>query len=229
MIRAVIFDIDNTLYSYDNCHKQAWNALCEYAQRSFSMDAQQFAACHDAAAEILMRRLGGACAAMHDRLLRYQVLLEENGLGLEHALPMSELYWGTLIAAAKPSPGISDCLTALKAGGCILGIGTNMTIDYQLKKLEALHLLQYFDFVVSSEETQAEKPSPRLFAHCACKAGVPAEQCLYVGDNLKNDIMGARNAGMQAVWYCTDDEAVQGHSEFARISHFDQLLKLVLV
>lgn len=227
MIRAVIFDVDNTLYSYDNCHIEAWDVLCQYAQHKLNMSREHFTRCHDEAAQIVAQHLGTPCAALHNRLLRYQVLLEENGLGLEHALPMSELYWNTLIAAARPSPGIMDCLSVLKQAGYILGVGTNMTIEYQLKKLIKLQMLHFFDFIVSSEEIQAEKPSQRLFAYCAHKADVPIEQCLYVGDNLKADIVGAENAGMKAVWYCENEDIARLHPEYAHITHFDQLQGLI--
>lgn len=228
MIRAVIFDIDNTLYSYDNCHIVAWDALCRYAQQNLGMSREQFTRSHTAAAETVAQRLGAPCAALHDRLLRYQVLLEENGLALGHALPMSERYWDTLIAAATPAPGIMQCLSALKQAGYILGIGTDMTIDVQLKKLNALKMLQFFDFIVSSEEVLAEKPSQKLFQCCAHKAGVPAEQCLFVGDHLKKDIQGAENAGMTPVWYCPDEDQARAHPEYTHITHYDQLLQMVL-
>ena len=148
MVKAVVFDIDNTLYSYDDAHAVAWEALCTYAKNQLDMDADTFLRCHKAAQTIVKERLGADCAALHNRQLRYQVLLEENHKPLHHAIAMNDLYWDTLIAAARPEPGILDCLAALKEKGFILGIGTDMTIDYQLKKLVALQMLHYFDFIV---------------------------------------------------------------------------------
>ena len=42
MIRTVIFDIDNTLYSYDDAHKVAFAALLEYAEKNLHMTAEEF-------------------------------------------------------------------------------------------------------------------------------------------------------------------------------------------
>lgn len=164
MIRAVIFDIDNTLYSYDNCHIVAWDALCRYAQQNLGMSREQFTRSHTAAAETVAQRLGAPCAALHDRLLRYQVLLEENGLALGHALPMSERYWDTLIAAATPAPGIMECLSALKQAGYILGIGTDMTIDVQLKKLNALKMLQFLTLLSAVRKFWLRSPRRSSFS-----------------------------------------------------------------
>lgn len=228
MIKAVIFDIDNTLYSYDDAHAVAWEALCAYAREQLHMDAETFLRCHKAAQTIVTERLGTDCAALHNRQLRYQVLLEENQLPLHHAMAMNDLYWGTLIAAARPTPGIMDCLQALKQAGYILGIGTDMTIDYQLKKLTALQMLPLFDFIVSSEEVNAEKPNKKLFACCVQKAGVLPEECLFVGDSLKKDVYGAAGAGMESLWYCPEGSCQAQDPLVRTITHYHQLQDLLV-
>ena len=228
MVKAVVFDIDNTLYSYDAAHAVAWEALCAYARENLGMDADVFLQQHKAAQKTVKERLGADVAALHDRQLRYQVLLEENGKPLHHAIAMNELYWNTLIAAAKPNPGIMECLAALKEKGYILGIGTDMTVDYQLKKLVSLQMLPYFDFIVSSEEVNVEKPHEKLFACCARKAKVPVNECLFVGDNLKKDYYGSSAAGMQAVWYCPDPAAVEANPGVCAVSHYDRLREMLL-
>ena len=228
MVKAVIFDIDGTLYSYNDAHAIAWKALCDYAQEHLAMDAATFQRCHSAAQNLQKQRLGADCAALHNRQLRYQILLEENRKPLHHAIAMNELYWDTLIVAAIPSPGILDCLKDLKEAGFILGIGTDMTIDYQLKKLVSLQMLPYFDFIVSSEEVNVEKPHEKIFACCAQKANVPINQCLFVGDHLHKDYTGASAAGMEAVWYCPDPVLAEQHSGVTSIDHFHQLRDMLL-
>ena len=47
----------------------------------------------------------------------------------------------------------------------------------------------------------AEKPNPRLFLECVRKAGVPAGECLFIGDSLAKDVRGATDAGLQAFLY----------------------------
>lgn len=224
MIKAVIFDIDNTLYSYDEAHETAFDALCGYALRELGLDRPSFTALHKQAMQVVKTRLGGECAALHNRLLRYQVLLELAKLPLHpHALRMNDLYWDTLIRVSEPSPGVMECLRALKQAGYILGIGTDMTLDYQLKKLTKLRMLPYFDFVVSSEEVLTEKPDQKLFFCCAEKAGVAPEECLFVGDSLKKDIFGSIHAGMQAMWFRPTEEHRLEHPEIEAFDHYDRL------
>ncbi len=224
MIRAVLFDIDNTLYSYDRAHAPAFARLKEYARRELGIGPEAFDRLHSRADAILRERLGRPCGAMHNRLLRYQILLEEAGAPLgPHALAMSHLYWDTLLDAMEPSPGIVDCLPRLKAAGYTVGIGTDMTVDYQLEKLTRLGLIGWVDFIVSSEEVLAEKPEAKLFLTCAQKAGCAPSECLYIGDSLKKDVEGAKAAGMHALWFQPDAQRAAERPEIASIQSYEGL------
>ena len=204
MISTVIFDIDNTLYHYDSAHQAAFQALCAFAQRELQLTPAAFTDLHRQADQILRQRTGGNCAAIHNRLIRYQILLEQTGRPISFAPQMSNLYWHTLLEHATAFPGAQDCFARLKANGYTIGIGTDMTADWQFAKLDRLGLLSYVDFMVSSEEAGAEKPTPRFFGCCLEKAGRPAEECAFVGDSLRKDAGGAQAAGMHPIWFCPD-------------------------
>ncbi|MCD8189106.1 MAG: HAD-IA family hydrolase [Clostridiales bacterium] len=200
MIKVIIFDIDNTLYSFDAAHQVAFGAVLDYVQRELGIAPENYRRLHKDMNQELKGRMG-SCAAIHNRLIRYQNILERLGKPIGHALRMSDLYWNTLLDVMQPSPGAVDTVLELKVRGLKIGVGTDMTARMQFAKLERLGLLPYIDFLVSSEEAQAEKPAPALFALCAGKAGVRPEECLFVGDNLEKDVRGAQAAGLQALWY----------------------------
>lgn len=227
MIKAVIFDIDNTLYSFDAAHVPALEAVQAYAREHLALAPETLVREIEKAAADVKDRLDADCAALHNRTLRFQVMLERNRLSLVHAAPMGELYWDTLLRHAEPNPGSMACLAKLKQEGYILGIGTDMTIEYQLKKLEKLQMLPLFDFIVSSEEANVEKPHEKLFRICAMKAGVSPEECLFIGDSLKKDVLGPRAMGMHSVWYCPDPEKAAAHPEVEILTHYDKLEELL--
>ena len=56
-------------------------------------------------------------------------------------------------------------------------------------------LRPHVDFVGSSERWGVEKPDAGFFAHVLEEAGAPAEEILYVGDRVDNDVLPARAAG----------------------------------
>jgi FMN phosphatase YigB (HAD superfamily) len=60
-------------------------------------------------------------------------------------------------------------------------------------------LRPHVDFVGSSERWGVEKPNAGFFAHVLEEAAAPAEEILYVGDRVDNDVVPARAAGLQAI------------------------------
>lgn len=227
MIQTVIFDIDNTLYDYDAAHAVAFQALTDYARRELGVAPEAFPTLHQEANEVLKAHTGPNCAAIHSRLIRYQLLLERLGKPLTHAPIMERLYWNALVDAAVASPGAQACLEALKRSGVRLGIGTDMTADWQYVKLERLGLLPWFDFIVTSEEASDEKPGERFFALCLEKAGCPAEKCAFVGDNPKKDVAGALRAGMRAIWYHPREDAAPLSPDVLRVRRLDEIPSLL--
>lgn len=209
MLKAVIFDIDNTLYDYDAAHAPAFQALTDYACRALSLTPERFKELHRAAEREVAARCGENCAALHNRLIRYQALLELLGAPIGHAPVMSRLYWSTLLDAMRPYPGVVEVMVELHRQGLVLGVGTNMTADNQYEKLSRIGALKLVDFIVTSEEVTAEKPDRRLFDWCVRKAGCLAGECAFVGDSLSKDVAGALGAGLRAVWFCPAGDASQ--------------------
>ena len=226
MIKAVIFDIDNTLYSYDGAHEVAFAALTEYAVGKLGLQAEEFKSLHDNVKKGLEKTMKGH-AALHNRLIRYQNMLEQKQISLyPHVLRMHDIYWNTLIDNMIPSEGAVDTFRTLREMGLKIGIGTDMDAEIQFKKLEKLELLQYVDFIVSSEEALAEKPDPKLLEYCCRKAGCQAQECMFVGDSLKKDALGAAACGMVGVWYAPDSIAALPENVI-RITSLKETVKLV--
>lgn len=223
-IKCVIFDIDNTLYSYDAAHAVAFRSLTQLATQRLGVSAEEFRTLHRRTNEDLKERMGDV-AAVHNRLIRYQNLVEALGGDLSTALEMNERYWGTLLDTMQPSPGAVETLKTLRERGIRVGIGTDMTARLQLVKLERLGLLPWVNFLVSSEEAGAEKPDARLFLRCVEKAGVPAEQCLFVGDSLEKDARGASQCGLRGLWYNPSGGASQ--TEVPQVGTLQDLLKYI--
>lgn len=228
MLKAVIFDLDNTLYDYDAAHAPAFRALTDYAQRELGIPPEAFPSVHRQAERTMAERCGPNCAALHNRLLRYQALLEAKGLPIRHAPEMSRIYWSTLLDAMRPNPGAPETLKALRAAGYVLGVGTNMTADNQFEKLIRLGMIDLVDFLVTSEEITAEKPDRKLFDLCAEKAGCESAECAFVGDNLRADALGAIDAGMKGVWLRLPgkpEQPVPGGASISSLRELPELLK----
>lgn len=206
--KAAIFDIDGTLYDYDIANEIAVKALSEYMSENFGWDQRTFQE-ENRRMMLKLHHGMGDVAATHNRLIRYQNILEEHRMPLfPHAMNMYKLYWGTLLDSLKPFPDIDKTFHELKRLGIRIGIGSNMTALVQYLKLERLDLLRYVDFIVTSEEACAEKPDRKLFELCIKKAEAEPDECLFIGDSYKNDYCGAKDAGMRALWFVPQEKQI---------------------
>ncbi|PIE34313.1 hypothetical protein CSA56_07975 [candidate division KSB3 bacterium] len=93
-------------------------------------------------------------------------------------------------------PEMPEALEAIQRMGLKLGVISNVQSRGQVpKNLEQYKLLHYFDPIVLSSEYGWRKPDPSIFHHAASLAQVPTSACVYVGDRISRDILGARKAG----------------------------------
>ena len=82
-----------------------------------------------------------------------------------------------------------------------LGIVSNFAIPECVDKLLTKHGLEaFFDVVVVSGAVNKRKPSPEIFERALEKLGVNAEDTVFVGDTVDADVIGAKAAGMKAVF-----------------------------
>lgn len=61
--------------------------------------------------------------------------------------------------------------------------------------MDELKLSELFDNITISCEIGVEKPNPRIFEHAMESLGVSADETVHVGDDRRNDLAGARDAG----------------------------------
>lgn len=85
-----------------------------------------------------------------------------------------------------------------------LGVVTNGPCDLQCAKLAASGLRGYLGAVAISRAAGILKPDPRIFGVALDELGVDAQESAFVGDMPKTDIVGAHATGMKAVWLNRD-------------------------
>ena len=98
-----------------------------------------------------------------------------------------------LFSAENLYPDALPCLVALREQGLRVGLAGNQTARAEMI-LRALDLP--VDVIGTSDGWGVEKPSPEFFDRVVVEAGFPADQVLYVGDRLDNDIRPAQASGM---------------------------------
>ena len=129
----------------------------------------------------------------------------------------------------SPAAGIEDALDDLARRGIPFGIVSNTAFTGHVLRweLERHGLLEPFAFVMASADYGLRKPHPYLFTTAAARLGSDPAKTWYVGDSLKYDVAGARNAGMGAVWYNPGGASPDGVTPDAELRHWGELAAVV--
>lgn len=102
---------------------------------------------------------------------------------------------------------------ALSQRGYTLGIISNVITSREIPDwLEEDGFARYFKAVVLSSVFGRRKPDPAIYLEAARIAGVEPIRCVYVGDNLKRDVTGTRQAGFGMVIILLDPQEVEAGS-----------------
>ncbi len=100
-------------------------------------------------------------------------------------------------------------LSQVKADGYRVGLisNTGMTPGYAFRSfLAEKGLGSYFDIMAFSDEMLLAKPSVPMFQRTLHELGAEAEETVHVGDHLRNDVLGAKDAGLLTIWIETHDD-----------------------
>ncbi|MFC0240116.1 HAD family hydrolase [Rhodopseudomonas telluris] len=190
---AVLFDTDNTLYSYAEAHEAGMEAVRAKATRTFAIDVGTFDRAFDSARHQVKGRLKHT-AASHSRLLYFQRMLEIIGLGSQvlMALDLEQTYWRTFLSNAILFDGVKELLDDLRLRGIPTAVITDLTAQIQFRKIVYFGLDHYFDYIVTSEESGYDKPHEAPFRIAVEKMQPKGVNLWMIGDNPETDVRGAR-------------------------------------
>ena len=102
--------------------------------------------------------------------------------------------WKPLFRKIRPYENAKETIVALKSMGIRIGLLSDFLVE---QKEDVWGILPHCDASISAESVGALKPSPHPFVALAKKLNVEPEKILYVGNNIKYDVMGARSVGMK--------------------------------
>ena len=192
MIKAVVFDLDHTLFDRHGTLAAIVPALRERFDVNHDLSDAQIAKfwnygddnyVYDGWKYVFDYLCENKVFITPPEFAEYRTFIFENfakvAVKYEDSLPMLE---------------------ALKKEGYKVGLITNGGHALQYRKLDMTGLRYVFDEIIVSGDVLIDKPDKEIFLMMCDKLGVEPGECVYVGDNPKNDIGGAKKAGYHTIW-----------------------------
>lgn len=181
-IKAVVFDMDNTLFDFIEAKIAACRAVVrelgggevQELLRYFARDPRRFEG-HRNIADY-----------MADRGIFDEGRFEE----------ACSLYERAKLNAISLYPGVREALARLKGSGLKLGVATNSSYCNALARLKKTGLIELFDVIVAADSVEEMKPKPDTVRTALELMGVEPGEALMVGDSLGRDIAAGNSLGM---------------------------------
>ena len=120
---------------------------------------------------------------------------------LHYSLKLSDRFLDFCSTKTGVVDGAHELMEYLKKQGYRMHMTSNGFHEVQYKKLAACGLRDHFDTIILSEDAGVNKPSPAYFDYALKISGAQRDTTLMIGDNLQTDILGALNAGIDAMLF----------------------------
>ena len=130
-------------------------------------------------------------------------LYESQGIELSiSGAEIDKVFWDAA-SPGVPTEGIEEFLDFLHKQGIRTGVISNITYCGEVLS-ERIHRMlpeNHFEFIIATSEYLFRKPNKRIFELALEKAQLNSEDVWYIGDQYACDVVGARNTGIEPVWY----------------------------
>lgn len=209
-IRALTFDLDNTLWETDVSILRAEDAMARHLRTltptewmaEFTLDTFQAVR-----KEVVKERPQIAHNLTTIRKETLKRWFENRGATDAVAEDLANEGFQVFYEERQnvtPYPGTVETLKQLSEAFKLAAI-TNGNAD-----LMAMQVGKYFQFSLQSQHFPEPKPAPFMFEEALKRLKVDPHECMHVGDDIEHDVMGAREVGMKTVWFNMHSHSPEG-------------------
>ena len=211
-VRAICFDLDNTLWD-------VWPVIVRAEQKMYEFLAERYPRVVANVTIEMMRSAREQTAAAyplmrHDFTFLRKQTLRDHAREFGYAEAMAEEAFDAFIQARNEVDLYADVLPALEQLRTRYRLFTASNGNADLGKIGLGH---FFERTINARLVGALKPDPAIFRKVIEGTDLQAHEVVYVGDDPQLDVEGARGAGMQAIWI--DREGAQWPAQVAPPAH----------
>lgn len=232
-IRLILFDLDNTLLHLHEYWEESMKEAFRRMTITSTMEINELYSIFKEQDELYCKLYDeGVISLWEFRRDRFIKTMEhfKQVVTNEDAIQFHELFTSLTTQYIKPSVKVDRTL-ALLSKKYLMGVVTNGTPDFQRNKIKQMGLSRFFkdEHLFISEEVGFSKPAKEIYQMAMDAFNVAANEVLFVGDSLKNDVIAPMNHGMLAIWVNNHGESLPADvTPYAIITSIEQLEEISL-
>ncbi len=229
MIKLIYFDVDDTLYDQFLPFQDAFKKVFPH----FQIDIKEaYLYSRQYSDQVFEATENGALTLEMMHRQRIQTALAKFSLAItDDEADLFQRHYEENQRNIELDSSLMSLFDALKASGIALGLITNGPLEHQMLKIHQLGLPNWVnvDNILISSAVGMAKPDIGLF-DLARKELYTPEECLYVGDSFDNDVIGAKSAGWNVIWFNSRNKPhpPSQYSPDYQVNKLDDLCRLLL-
>ncbi|HCM32847.1 MULTISPECIES: YjjG family noncanonical pyrimidine nucleotidase [Chryseobacterium] len=225
-MQHVFFDLDNTLWDH---RRNAYLTIKELFEKKeitskYNIGFEEFHDVYHEINESLWEKIrDGIIGKEYLREHRFYDSFMHFGVdNKELSLYFEEHFLDNIVSHNELVEGAEDILDYLKAKNYTLHIISNGFQDVTERKCTLSGIAPYFKTITSADAVGVRKPNPKIFEYSLGLSDAKKEESILIGDDWIADAMGARDFGMDSIFFDVYKEDKQG-TGLKAITHLHQI------
>lgn len=223
MIKAVLIDIDDTIFDFEKCSKNSFLKTLEKFNLKFKEeDFSYFNKVNDI---LWTKQKLGEINIKEVFIKRDYLMVKYFNLDIEKGL-FNDLFVKFLYDEIEMVDGIEDLLLYLSDKYNIF-TASNGIFKMQENRLKKSNLDKYFDNIFVSDKIGFEKPDKKFFQKIMDLTKFSNDDLIMIGDSIKSDIIGAKNSKIKSIYFNKEDKKITDKNFTYQVKNLSEIKKIL--
>ena len=223
MIKAVLIDIDDTIFDFEKCSKNAFKKTLKKLDLSYEeKDFSYFNKVND----ILWSKQKLGEINIEEVFTHRSIMMSKYfELDIEKEI-FNDLFVEFLYDEIEMVDGIEDLLSYLWDKYQIYA-ASNGLYDMQVNRIKKSNLSKYFKDIFVSDKISYEKPDERFFKKIMDITKYSNDDLIMIGDSIKSDIIGAKNSNIKSIYFNKENKKISDKNFTYQVKNLSEIKKIL--
>lgn len=223
MIKAVLIDIDDTIFDFEKCSKNAFKKTLKKLDLSYKeKDFLYFNEVNDI---LWSKQKLGEINIEEVFTHRSNMMSKYFELDIEKEI-FNDLFVEFLYDEVEMVDGIEDLLSYLSNKYQIYA-ASNGLYDMQVNRIKKSNLSKYFKDIFVSDKIGYEKPDERFFNKIMDITKYSNDDLIIIGDSIKSDIVGAKNSKIKSIYFNKENKKISDKDFTYQVKKLSEIKKIL--